>query len=90
MCLAIPAKIETIDGKRGTVGLDGNRTSVILSLVPQAKVGDWVLVHAGYAITVLDEKDALETYDLLKQAQMLVEAEGAQSGPPEAPGDRNP
>jgi hydrogenase expression/formation protein HypC len=79
MCLAIPAQIETIDGKRGTVGLDGNRTEVILALVPQAKVGDWVLVHAGYAITVLDEKEARETYDLLKQAQVLVDAEDAGS-----------
>ena len=75
MCLAIPAKIETIDGKKGMAGLDGNRTEVILSLVPEAKVGDWVLVHAGYAITILDEKDALETYDLLKQAQQLSESE---------------
>lgn len=83
MCLAIPAQIETIDGKRGTVGLDGNRTTVILSLVPQAKVGDWVLVHAGYAITVLDEKDARETYDLLKQAQQLVEAEEGQTESPD-------
>ena len=73
MCLAIPAKIETIDGKTGLVALDGNRIEVVLSLVPEAKVGDWVLIHAGYAITVLDEKEALETYDLLKQAQQLVD-----------------
>ena len=75
MCLAIPAKIETTDGRKGTVNLDGHRAEVILSLVPQAKVGDWVLIHAGFAITVLDEKDALETYDLLKQARQFVEAE---------------
>jgi hydrogenase expression/formation protein HypC len=75
MCLAIPAQIETIDGKRGRAGLDGNRFEVILSLVPQAKVGDWVLIHAGFAITVLDEKDARETYDLLKRAHELAEAE---------------
>ena len=81
MCLAIPAQIETIGGKRGTVGLDGNRIEVILSLVPQAKVGDWVLVHAGYAITVLDEEEARETYDLLKEAQERVEAEQAASPP---------
>jgi hydrogenase expression/formation protein HypC len=75
MCLAIPAQLEAVEGKRGQAGLDGNRFEVILSLVPQAKVGDWVLIHAGYAITVLDEKDARETYDLLKQARELAGAE---------------
>ncbi len=73
MCLAIPAQIETIDGQRGMAGLDGNRFEVILSLVPGAKVGDWVLIHAGFAITVLDEKEARETYDLLQRAQELSE-----------------
>lgn len=74
MCLAIPAKLETIEGRKGTVALDENRTQVILALVPDAKVGDWVLVHAGYAITVLDEAQAKETYDLMKQAQELGDA----------------
>lgn len=67
MCLAIPAKIESKDGVKATVGLDGVRTSVSLQLVPEAKVGDWVLVHAGLAITILDEKEAKETYDLLSE-----------------------
>jgi hydrogenase expression/formation protein HypC len=68
MCLAIPAKIESIDADRAVVELDGSRTNVTLALVPEAKVGDWVLVHAGLAITTLDEKEALETYDILKAA----------------------
>jgi hydrogenase expression/formation protein HypC len=68
MCLAIPAKLESLEGDRGVAALDGNRTDVILSLVPEAVVGDWVLVHAGYAITVLDAAAAKETYDLLAQA----------------------
>lgn len=67
MCLAIPAKIESIDGSRATVELDGSRTNAIVALVPDAGIGDWVLVHAGYAITKLDEKEAIETYDLLKE-----------------------
>ncbi len=70
MCLAIPARIERMDKDRGTVVLDGNRTEVILALVPQAKVGDWVLVHAGYAITILDPQQAKETYDLLSEIDM--------------------
>ena len=71
MCLAIPAKIEKMSEQigpaaRGTVELDGTRANVSLALVPEAKLGDWVLVHAGLAITVLDAAEAKETYDLLK------------------------
>ena len=65
MCLAIPAKIESMRDGSGTVALAGSRTRANLALVPEAKVGDWVLVHAGYAITVLDEQEARQTYELL-------------------------
>ena len=68
MCLAIPLKIEAIEDGQATVVLEGNRTDVSLAVVPEAKVGDWVLVHAGLAITVLDEAEALETYALIKEA----------------------
>lgn len=68
MCLAIPAQIESMDGRKGTVALEGSRSEVVLSLVPEAKVGDWVLIHAGHAIAVLDEAEAKETYELLKEA----------------------
>ena len=71
MCLAMPAKIESVSDNRATVELGGNRTNVLLTLVPTAEVGDWVLIHAGFAITTLDEKDALETYDLLKEMDRL-------------------
>lgn len=67
MCLAIPVQIETIEDDSATVALDGHRAKVLLPLVPDAKVGDWVLVHAGFAIAVLDEAEAKETYDLLKE-----------------------
>ena len=67
MCLAVPAQIETIDGDRGSVALQGQRIDAILKLVPQAKVGDWVLIHAGFAITVLNAEEAKATFDILKQ-----------------------
>jgi len=72
MCLAIPAQVESIDGRTGTVVLDDNRSEVVLTLVPEAK---WRLGPRprGYAITVLDEKEARETYDLLKEAEGMVE-----------------
>ena len=67
MCLAVPVQIETIEQDKATVVLEGYRTSVLLTLVPDAKVGDWLLVHAGFAIAVLDAAEAKETYDLLKE-----------------------
>ncbi len=67
MCLAIPVQIETLEENKATVALDGHRTGVLTTLVPDAKVGDWVLIHAGFAITILDEDEAKETYALLKE-----------------------
>ena len=67
MCLAIPAKIESITDACGTVALAGSRTRANLTLVPEARVGDWVLVHAGFAITILDEQEARQTYELLAE-----------------------
>jgi hydrogenase expression/formation protein HypC len=75
MCLAIPARIESIHGQKATVELSGNRFETILTLVPEAKEGDWVLVHAGFAITVLDPQEAKETYELLAEAEMIERGE---------------
>jgi len=71
MCLAIPTQIERIDGEKGTVALAGHRTEVLLSLVPEAKVGDWVLVHAGIAIATVSAEDAHETFALLRETEAL-------------------
>ena len=71
MCLAIPARIESLEGEKATVSLAGAKVSAITSLTPQVKIGDWVLVHAGYAITVLDEKDARETFAILREMEEL-------------------
>lgn len=69
MCLAIPGKIVEIDKneEHGIVDYgDGTKRKVNISLV-EVKVGDYVLVHAGFAIEVLDEKDAQETLDLFRE-----------------------
>ena len=71
MCLAVPTRIEAIDGDTAVVSLGGARAKAILTLTPEAKVGDWVLVHAGYAITVVDEADARETFAILREMQGL-------------------
>jgi hydrogenase expression/formation protein HypC len=67
MCLAIPTQIEAVDGPRATVNLAGTRADVGLELTPEAKVGDWVLVHAGYAITVISDEEAHETFAMLRE-----------------------
>lgn len=64
MCLAIPARVMSIDGDKAQVDFgEGVLREVNVTLV-NAKVGDYALVHAGYAIQLMDEKDALETLRL--------------------------
>jgi hydrogenase expression/formation protein HypC len=64
MCLAIPARVTGVNGDKAQVDFgEGVLREVNVTLV-EAKVGDYVLVHAGYAIQIVDEKDALETISL--------------------------
>jgi len=67
MCLAIPMKLLERDEARGTVETGGAKRDVMLALTPQAKTGDWVIVHAGYALEVLDEAEALRTLELFRE-----------------------
>jgi hydrogenase expression/formation protein HypC len=55
------------DGDRGIVEVGGARSTIVLSLVPDAKTGDWLVVHAGYALEILDEQEAEWTLNLLRQ-----------------------
>ncbi len=73
MCLAIPALIVSIDDDRlATVDIMGVTRTASIDLTPQAKVGDYVLVHAGFAIEVVDAQYAQETIDLIKEFPDLV------------------
>ncbi len=77
MCLAIPAQVKTIDNnKLAVVDILGVTREVALDLTPSADIGDFVLVHAGFAIEVVDEADAQETLDLIKQFPELADVEG--------------
>ena len=58
MCLAVPLKLISIDGQSGMGEFDGVRRKVQLTFVPQAKVGDYVIVHAGFAMEIMDEEQA--------------------------------
>jgi hydrogenase expression/formation protein HypC len=67
MCLAIPVKIVSITDTIAEVDFGGNRTAVDISLVPEAGIGDYVIIHAGLAIQKYDEEEALRTLELLKE-----------------------
>lgn len=76
MCLAVPAQIKELEATRAVVELQGNRREADVSLIENAVVGDWVLVHAGFAIERLAPEDAQETL------KMFAELEGLQGAPP--------
>lgn len=68
MCLAIPAQVtELLDDNMATVDILGVTRDVSLDLTPQAAVGDYVLVHAGFSIEIVDEQFAQETIEIIKQ-----------------------
>ena len=67
MCLAIPALIKSIQGFQAEADIEGITRELSLPLTPEAKVGDYVLLHTGYAISIIDEAEAQETMKLLKE-----------------------
>ena len=66
MCLAIPGKIIERANDQAVIDLQGNRVKISTVLTPDAAVGNWVLAHAGFAISLIDETDALETWEWLR------------------------
>ena len=74
MCLAVPMKLVERQETLGIAELDGVRREVSLMLQPEVEVGDYVLVHAGYAIGVVDEEEANATLDLLRQVAGSMES----------------
>jgi hydrogenase expression/formation protein HypC len=76
MCLAIPSKITQIKNNMATIDVDGVQREASLLLLEDAAVGDFVIVHAGFAIQKIDEAAAIETLKFLKEAAALVEAGG--------------
>jgi hydrogenase expression/formation protein HypC len=73
MCLAVPVKIVSIDGDAAEIEIAGVRRRVSIALTPEARVGDYVLLHTGYAIGVVDETEAEETLKLLEEIVSLSE-----------------
>jgi len=67
MCLAVPGKIVECTAGEALIDMQGNRMRVSVVLTPDVRPGDWVLVHAGFAITTVSEADALETWSYLRE-----------------------
>ena len=84
MCLAIPGKIESISGddsmtRMGKVNFGGILKDACLAYVPEAQIGDYVIVHVGFALSRLDEEEAGKVFDYLRQMGDLSELK--ESGP---------
>jgi hydrogenase expression/formation protein HypC len=80
MCLAVPGKIESIEGtdqmlRSGKVNFGGILKNINLAYVPEAKIGDYVLVHVGFAISIIDEAEAQQVFEYLRQIGELAELE---------------
>jgi len=95
MCLAIPGKILEIDPAAkplmGTVSFAGIQKRVCIEWVPEVKVGDYVLVHVGFAISTIDEHEALETLRLLAEMGHLAKDLSGEdpAGPPKSEGQKH-
>ena len=76
MCLGIPAKVVQIDESgQGKIDYLGTKVKTNFTLLEEVKKGDWVIVHAGFAISKLDEKEAKETLALLREYAETIEYE---------------
>ena len=90
MCLAVPGRIESIEtegalGPTGKVNFGGILKDVNLAYVPEASVGDYVIVHVGFALSRLDEEEANQTLEYFRQMGELAELAEAGAAPPESP-----
>ena len=73
MCLAVPVRIVSIDGDEAETEIGGVRRRVSIVLTPEVKVGNYALLHTGYAIGIIDEAEAEETLKLLEEIANLSE-----------------
>ena len=80
MCLAVPARIVELEGDRAIVDAMGNRFRAKTTLLPDARLGSLVLVHAGFAISLVDEEEAKKTWQLIEQIDDFLETDRRVSG----------
>ncbi len=75
MCVAVPSLITAIDGADAEVDIGGISRKASLMLTPDAKIGDYVLIHAGYAISIVDREEAEATLELFRELAEGIEPE---------------
>jgi hydrogenase expression/formation protein HypC len=75
MCVAVPSLITAIDGTDAEVDIGGISRKASLMLTPDAKIGDYVLIHAGYAISIVDREEAEATLELFRELAESIEPE---------------
>jgi len=80
MCLAIPARIVELEGDKAVVDVMGNRFRAKTTLLPEAKLGDLILIHAGFAISLVDEEEAKETWQLIAEINDYNQTQNRVSG----------
>jgi hydrogenase expression/formation protein HypC len=94
MCLAVPGKIISTRDDRGTrmatVSFDGIEKEICLAYLPDIEVGDYVIVHVGFAISQVDEASALETLKMFKELGILEAEVGMNEGPSETTRSESP
>ena len=86
MCLAVPGKIVSISGdtpleRTGKIDFGGVLKEISLAYVPEVKIGDYVIVHVGFALSRVDETEAKQVFEYLKQMEELAELDEATASP---------
>lgn len=71
MCLAVPMKIEALEGNKGVASFAGGQYDIRLDMIREPRIGEYVMVHAGMALDKLDEQEAQETLALLREIDEL-------------------
>ena len=95
MCLGVPGKLVSIDESpigisMGRVSFGGIVKEVCLAYTPEAEIGDYVVVHVGFAISTIDEDEAAKVFEYLKEMDELGELEVEQPGPAPGAGEGGP
>jgi hydrogenase expression/formation protein HypC len=72
MCLAVPARVLSVEGGEAEVDLSGVRRRISVVLTPEVRVGDYVIIHSGFAISTLDEQEAEETLQLFRELDQIA------------------
>lgn len=75
MCLGVTAKVVKIDGQKADVEFDGVTQAISIAMTPEVKIGEYVMIHAGFAISIIDQEQAEETMNLFIEIKKMMEEE---------------